>query len=68
MRTLALVALVFVTACHREPDFDERYEKAESEIRAKAESIDKDLEQRAKQDGASSATAGDQGAKPEPSR
>ncbi|MCP9221566.1 hypothetical protein MKP08_02230 [Erythrobacter sp. LQ02-29] len=46
MRPLALllpVACVAVSACHSEPTFDERYEKAEKNIRSTAGAIDAEL-------------------------
>lgn len=38
---LAVAALL--AGCRQEPDFDERYDKAEAAIRARAAAIDRDL-------------------------
>jgi hypothetical protein len=47
MRSGFLVPLMLLAACGGEPDFDERYEQAGEEIRARAESIDAQLEGKA---------------------
>jgi hypothetical protein len=44
MRGLAVLALLALAACKAEPSFDERYEKAHKQIRAKAAEIDRELE------------------------
>jgi len=51
MRVAGLLALLLVTACHDEPDFDERYDKASRDIRAKADAIDAQLERHEKMGG-----------------
>ena len=38
-----LAAAVLLAGCRQEPDFDERYDKAEAAIRARAAAIDRDL-------------------------
>ena len=38
-----LVLLLALAACHREPSFDDRYEKAEARIRDTSASIDAQL-------------------------
>jgi hypothetical protein len=43
----ALLALAAVTACKREPTFEERYAGAEKAIREKAGELDKDMARRA---------------------
>lgn len=48
MARLALcVALVALSACKREPTFEERYAKAQEDVAAKARAIDRELEDRA---------------------
>ncbi|MGB3807703.1 MAG: hypothetical protein WA936_10935 [Erythrobacter sp.] len=44
MRGLAILALVILCGCEREPTFDERYEAAQEEIEAKAAELDRELE------------------------
>ena len=46
MRTLALVATVWLAACSQEPSFDERYEAAADQIGTSAKEIDDELEKR----------------------
>jgi hypothetical protein len=41
MRRLALVALLLLAAC--KPSFDDRYDKAEKDIRAEASDVDSQL-------------------------
>lgn len=43
----ALVALAALSACKREPTFDERYAGAQKAIRQKAGELDKDMAKRA---------------------
>ncbi len=43
MRRTALIVFFALSACNDEPDFDERYSQAASEIRATADDIDKEL-------------------------
>ena len=45
--TAALLAMAALTACKREPTFDERYEGAQKAIRDKAGELDKDMVRRA---------------------
>jgi len=47
MRGAILIALAMLTACSREPDFDEQYEAASKQIGTKADEIERELEQRA---------------------
>jgi outer membrane murein-binding lipoprotein Lpp len=48
MRAPAILAPLLLAGCQSEPDFDERYERANQEIRAKAEALERELEQRGK--------------------
>lgn len=43
MRRLAILLPLLLAACHREPSFDERYDKAAKEIDARAKAMDKDI-------------------------
>ncbi|BBC72803.1 conserved hypothetical protein [Altererythrobacter sp. B11] len=44
MRRAVLVgAMLLLAACQREPDFDERYAKAQADLREKAARIDAEL-------------------------
>ena len=43
MRLPVLIALLMLTACKREPTFDERYEAAEKEISETAREIDAEI-------------------------
>ena len=43
MRAVALLLPLLLAACHREPDFDERYDKAAAEIEARAKAMDADV-------------------------
>ena len=43
MRRIAALALLILAACNSEPDFDERFEKAEAETRQLATEIDAEL-------------------------
>lgn len=43
MRRLALLMPLLLAACHDEPSFDERYDKAAKEIDARAKAMDKDI-------------------------
>jgi hypothetical protein len=51
MRLTAVLALLLITACRGEPDFDERYDQASEEITAKADAIDAELQRREKKAG-----------------
>ena len=43
MRWFLVLSVLTLLACSQEPSFDERYEKADKEIREKAASIDAEL-------------------------
>lgn len=43
MRRLLLIAPFLLTACNKEPDFDERYDKAAQEVEARAKAMDADI-------------------------
>ena len=43
MRGLAILLPLLLAACHQEPSFDERYDKAAKEIDARAKAMDKDI-------------------------
>ena len=43
MRSAALVLPFLLLACRQEPTFDERFEKAQHDINAKAAELDKEL-------------------------
>lgn len=43
MRRLALLLPLLLAACHQEPDFDERYDKAAKEIEGRARTMDADI-------------------------
>jgi hypothetical protein len=43
MRAAALVLLVLLAACKREPSFDERYAKVAHDLRSKSLAIDAEL-------------------------
>ena len=45
MRRVLPLSLLALAACSSEPDFDERFEKAETETRQLAEEIDSELAQ-----------------------
>ncbi|WP_284126625.1 hypothetical protein [Parerythrobacter aestuarii] len=45
MRALAPCLLLLAAGCEAEPDFDERYADAEQEVNAKAEELDKALQE-----------------------
>ena len=40
---LLLLSMVLLAACHKEPDFEERYDKAAKEIEARAQAMDADI-------------------------
>lgn len=58
MRRLVLVLPLLLGACHTEPAFDERYDKAAKEIEARAKTMDADIAEAEK-----AAAATDPGAK-----
>lgn len=43
MRRLALLLPLLLAACHKEPSFDERYDKAANEIEERAKAMDADI-------------------------
>ena len=43
MRALAVLPLLLLAACHAEPSFDERYDKAAKEVEARAKRMDADI-------------------------
>ncbi len=43
MRRAALLLPLLLAACHQEPDFDDRYDKAAKEIEARAKAMDADI-------------------------
>lgn len=43
MRRATLIALLLLAACRQQPGFDERYGKAEEDIRARAAEMDNQL-------------------------
>lgn len=49
LSTTLILPLLFLAACQEEPDFDSRYEKAATEIEARARAMDADI---ARADGA----------------
>ena len=61
MRRLALMLPLLLAACHKEPAFDERYDKAAKEIEARAKTMDADIAEAEK-----AAAATDPEAKPLP--
>lgn len=48
---LSLAILAALSACEREPSFDERFDSAQQEIEAKASELDEDLAKGAAQEG-----------------
>lgn len=43
MRGLVLLPMLLLAACHDEPSFDERYDKAAKEVEARAKQMDADI-------------------------
>lgn len=43
MRRAALLLPLLLAACHQEPDFDDRYDKAAKEIEARAKAMDAEI-------------------------
>ena len=43
MRALVLLPMLLLAACHDEPSFDERYDKAAKEVEARAKRMDADI-------------------------
>lgn len=52
---LLIVPMLLLAACGKEPDFEERYDKAAKEIEARAKAMDADI---AKSDQAAAASEG----------
>ena len=65
MRGVLLFLPLLLAACHREPDFDERYDKAAKEIEARAKTMDADIAEAEK---AAAATAPETKALPAPAK
>lgn len=55
----ALLLVAALSACKREPSFDERYAGAKTAIQKKAAELDKDMAKRAAETKGTSPTAGD---------
>jgi len=67
VRVLVLVgAALALQSCSSEPDFDERFEQSESELREKAEAIDAELEKRGKAQGKDASEADESGPPEDP--
>ena len=62
----SLLAVPLLSACHRQPSFDERYASAQTELRTEAADIDSELAARDSEAAAADAVLG--GATAEPSR
>lgn len=43
MRRAALLLPLLLAACHQEPDFDDRYDRAAKEVEARARAMDADI-------------------------
>jgi len=43
MRRAVLLLPLLLAACHQEPDFDDRYDKAAKEVEARARAMDADI-------------------------
>ncbi|HEX2812396.1 MAG TPA: hypothetical protein VHO04_06905 [Sphingopyxis sp.] len=43
MRRAVLLLPLLLAACHQEPDFDERYDKAAKEVEMRARAMDADI-------------------------
>ena len=61
MRRLVILLPLLLTACHDEPSFDERYDKAAKEIEARTKTMDADIA-----DAEKAAAVTEPGAKPLP--
>ncbi len=46
MRGGCVIVLLLLAGCSREPDFDQRYDKAQQDLQAKAAKIDQELAER----------------------
>lgn len=58
MRGPAVIALVLLAGCADEPDFDQRYSRAEEDIRLKAQQIDGELREEIPNSGRQAGDAG----------
>ena len=61
-----LLAAILLAGCRQEPDFDERYEKAQAAIRARAAAIDRDLAAAAREARAGAPPTGEPAVAPSP--
>ncbi|MBC7160119.1 MAG: hypothetical protein H5U21_08745 [Porphyrobacter sp.] len=61
-----LLAAILLAGCRQEPDFDERYDKAQAAIRARAAAIDRDLAAAAREARAGAAPTGEPAVTPSP--
>lgn len=53
MRRLVILLPLLLTACHDEPSFDERYDKAAKDIETRAKAMDADIAESEKAEAAS---------------
>lgn len=65
MRAVALLLPLLLAACHDEPSFDERYDKAAKDVEARAKQMDADI---AETDKAAAATIEIPQALPDPKK
>lgn len=61
LRLFAVLALILLAACKREPDFDTRYKAAEQQLQASSAAIDRELNA-AQSDAAAAGIAASDGA------
>lgn len=57
MRGCIAIAVLTLAGCHKQPSFDERYDKAQAEIHDKAAAIDAELAKQEKQQASSRSAA-----------